>query len=603
MNILSPKMADVSRAGVFLATTALEDFWDVSYPIVFLSEGCKRYSRRAYWESFKSETPGFGADDDKTFEIVAYLKQVHERLLPVLAERLNAAHGTDLPIRSWRIVIGPWLMYYLHILHDKYHGILRVKERYPEFTTICLDASCFVTPQNTFEFIGHMKGDQYNLQICSKILRALNYKFPEKKVEVGIGAERSSALSSALRRVRKVLEGRLASLGRISRNGDKVFFIGAYFSVSAAIRLFLKTGGGFWPLSCGFETPEAACIDHGLRDKIGGVKFGNTEFERILMPLIAGDLPRSFVESFGNIRERVKKEFVPAPKALLSAISWHLNDVFKVYAAEAAEHGTVLLGLQHGGNYGSLKYLFQEDYELGIVDNYYSWGWSKSGCRSEVKPMPASKFSYKMRKSGDKQAHGILYVTTTWLRWLLQYPLTMDYWSDYFHGQKLFLSNIPQAVREHLVIRPHIEDFGWDSVSRFADLVPDARIEGWEVPFSKRMLKCRILVCDHPCYSTTFIEALVNNKPTMLFYNPKFAANRFNEEAKPYWDKLKEADILFDDPILASKKIGEIYDNVDAWWGDKKRQDAVRSFLSHFGRASADWADEWSAEINRVLKK
>jgi len=53
MNILSLKMADVSRAGVFLATTALEDFWDVSYPIVFLSEGCKRYSRRAYWESFK----------------------------------------------------------------------------------------------------------------------------------------------------------------------------------------------------------------------------------------------------------------------------------------------------------------------------------------------------------------------------------------------------------------------------------------------------------------------------------------------------------------------------------------------------------------------
>ena len=35
---------------LFLATTALEEFWDTSKSIVFLSDACLLYSRKGFWD-------------------------------------------------------------------------------------------------------------------------------------------------------------------------------------------------------------------------------------------------------------------------------------------------------------------------------------------------------------------------------------------------------------------------------------------------------------------------------------------------------------------------------------------------------------------------
>ena len=90
----------------------------------------------------------------------------------------------------------------------------------------------------------------------------------------------------------------------------------------------------------------------------------------------------------------------------MSAIGWYFNEEFKMFAAESAEQGVVLVGVQHGGGYGMLEYLFQEDYELSITDKYFSWGWTRNDCHAKVVPVSATKLiKEKVRKRGERRTY------------------------------------------------------------------------------------------------------------------------------------------------------------------------------------------------------
>src|SRR2546427_2927490 len=108
-------------AGMFLATTALSEFWDKDQEILFLGSWCLRYDRRAEWESLKYQVMPCPWDDRKRFYDAAhYLDECGERILIQLTRYLNSVHGTSCSQRYWRILIGPWLIHYMHVAYDRY---------------------------------------------------------------------------------------------------------------------------------------------------------------------------------------------------------------------------------------------------------------------------------------------------------------------------------------------------------------------------------------------------------------------------------------------------------------------------------------------------
>jgi putative transferase (TIGR04331 family) len=312
-------------------------------------------------------------------------------------------------------------------------------------------------------------------------------------------------------------------------------------------------------------------------------------------------MPKNMVEGFSLLREKVRNEFIPAPKAIMSSISWWFENVFQVWAADSAEKGTMLLGVQHGGNYGIAKDLCQEDIELSIVDRFYSWGWKRFDSCTEVIPMPAPKL-VKSKKKSSKSSEEVLYVLASNPRYLCQFPWSTDYWENYFFNQALFISHLSELVMSRLRIRPHREDFGWDVKDRIKDLFPKTRIEGWDIPFLASLNNCSVYICDHPLQSTTFIESLINNKPTILFYNPTFAANTVRDEAVELFEQFKSSSIIFDDPISAARHLNSVYGSIDSWWNEPERQRAVKRFLDRYGKTSSTWLQEWSGEILNVIK-
>ena len=90
--------------------------------------------------------------------------------------RYPCSNGVGFSERYWRILLGPWLLYYIHTLNDRYMSLKRALASNGELKTIALSPSNYKTPVETMDFVNLAFGesaDIFNLQLYSQTLRAL----------------------------------------------------------------------------------------------------------------------------------------------------------------------------------------------------------------------------------------------------------------------------------------------------------------------------------------------------------------------------------------------------------------------------------------------
>ena len=107
--------------------------------------------------------------------------------------------------------------------------------------------------------------------------------------------------------------------------------------------------------------------------------------------------------------------------------------------------------------------------------------------------------------------------------------------------------------------------------------------------------ECKILVSTSN--STTFLESIALNIPTVVFWNPNHWELR--ESAKPYHQLLKKTGILHDSPESAASHITNIWDDVSSWWNEKD----VRSALNHFREKYCREIENIDRVISNKLKE
>lgn len=580
------------QKSVFLATTALEEFWGTSFPIIFLGSWCRRYSRRAIWEPLQGETLELPYSEEQALELFRSLSLLYDRILGVLTDRLNSLHCVGYSRRYWEILAGPWLLYYLHTTYDRYACLRSALSLYPRLTTLCLAKECFTVPKDTLDFVQLLKSDAYNLQLYSNILHHLGLNYPCRQLQGNMPPP-----APRIGYGRRLIGHALA----LFQNPRQILHVNSYFPRWTLCRLAVKTAGRFWPATSLPQRAGPVPVNREMRDKLIATPWGEDEFKKLLFPLIAEDIPQSLLENYALTARRVEELCVRTPKAIFSADAWYCDDVFKHWAARASEGGTLLLGEQHGGNYGSLACFLQERHELSITDRYYSWGWQRKGCRAQVVPRPPAKLIGRTpipQRTGDA---ALLYILAVWPRNLFQFPVTTRCWDAYFQNQARFLRALSPAALARLRLRPHREDMGWDVLERLQLVAPSVPIENWKISLSKSLADCDLFICDHPFYSTTFIEALSADKPTVLFHDPRFAADKPHEDAGDAYDELVSAGILWNDPEQAAAHVNSIFDHPRDWWNEAPRRKAVHAFLQRFARTSPDTTGEWACEISSLL--
>ena len=577
----------------FLATTALEGFWDITKPMLFLAHWCRRFSRKSFWEPLNGKVIGSNWSYKQKGEAYHYCYDFDERLLAVLGERLNSLRGLDYSDRYWRIMIEPWLILYVNAMYDRYVRLRMALDQYPNLTTLGLADESFVTPRNAVEFVAYIAEDPYNLQLFTKMLKGLGFKFPQKSLAIAphfsLGLQGAPKGKNILESVVRAVESPFLSRNTIALKNS-------YIPRKKLLSLFLKTYGKALPLKRRVIELPPLEIDKKMRTNLEGLLPGENEFEQLLVALLPLDLPQSLVEGYDQIKKEAERSYPKKLRAIFSANDWYYDEVFKHWAANAAENGVQLLGAQHGGNYGSLVHVSSATHELKITDRYYTWGWEFPEFSSKIVPMPATKFICRTPIGASNEKEGILFSASAEPRYLFQFPFDEDKINDYLRWLLRFLESIPLELRAKMRMRLFRDDFGWDMGERLLDSFPDLFLENWDMTFLESLKNCRLFVCDLP--ATTFAEALSVDKPTIMFWDPD--ANELLPEAEPYYDELRQAGILYNSPEVAARAAHAVYEDVESWWRNPELQTARRRFCDRFARLSTNAIDEWAKEFKMV---
>lgn len=576
----------------FLATTALEEFWNIGKTIVFLSDACLRHSRKSIWQNLDYKVLYNPLEEKKEFKkTYAYLNRFYERCLPLVSKALNAVHLCKKSDSYWRIVIGPWLLHYIYILYERYIALRAALSKYPGLDTVCLDRQDWVTPKDFRDFIMSSFSDIYNLQLYSQLFAGLGRDFPSMKWKHKDAGQDGASFPA----------GENAGLKKLFRNlirqQARVIVKNAYFPPQHENKLLLLSGAKvYFDHEPYFNLPETG-LDSRMRLKLSeNLNFyPKEEFERIFSFLLPHALPKAYLEGH-NCFLSASKKIKGSPKAIVSSESWYFDELFKVWAAECSEKGVKLIGIQHGANYGISAMLPHETHEIKITSRFYSWGWNDIKS-SEIKPFPAPRLMDREKALFDGDNKDILLVVNCFPRYLYRFHDFRNYDNkEYFNWQFRFFRGLNDENKDNLRVRLYVEDYGCDCKLRWQDEYSRIKIEEPLKPFSKSLAECKLVVHDH--LGSTYLESLVINKPTIMYWNPDVYEVR--EEAVSYFMELHECGILFYSPEEAATVVNNVSEDLKNWWFDERRQLSIRKFCDRFALFSPDAIGMWAKELSRL---
>lgn len=570
-----------------LAATALRSTWDAN------AAGAKGLVLLARWADPRHEAdaavaivPNPWRDPEELARAHSYLAELHEIALSALDARLGAYHGDGWGPHHARLLLGPWLLAYVPSAYDRWCRLQAATERSHALVAYGPGMEATTPPADTLDAVQLLKTDEYNLQLMSRMFDVM--RIERLSIEAHVHAQQFPLLQPSLKR--RVADASIRALLSV-RASRSVVLKSAHFSESALTALARKTGLHALPAPSSPVCARTASDVHS-RERTTAVALGSTAFERWLSNWLMRDLPTCFLEGFGDLR-LAASAFGPPPRAILSANAWHYDEPFKLWAARASDHGTLLLAGQHGGNYGVEAWHSSELHERTVTQGYYTWGWTEG---PGTKPMPAAKMTGVTVARRAPAERDILFATTVWQRFPVQLEYGPERFDAYLERQCRFVAALAPEVRGRVRARVHRESSDWAVAERLLAEASDLRIEGWDEPFLESLSRSSLFVCDH--LSTTFAEAIGLGWPTLLFWHPDFYDMR--PRARAAFDELRAVGVLLDTPEAAAHTVGDVVADPLGWWNEPSRRGAIDNVAGQFALSRASAPDDWAAELRRV---
>lgn len=589
-------------SSIFLGTTALSEFWDRSAEkIVFLGQWCLRYDRREDWQGLNYEIlPHPWEDREAMHRAAIYEEEVYEECLNLLGEFLGEVHGEPHGDTYWRIILGPWLINYIQALHERYLCLKQALAQYPRLRTIGLAASSFQTPRFFWDHILGSYGDAYNLQLYTGILQILGHSPAPQSLQWDWEPWPVLAMDNLpwkKRLWRQLLWPLWLKAGPGWALKASTLMVDLTISKQHLLQLMRLTG--FRARWCSLPDPgvwvsDDTHLDFSRRRLLGNLQLKTADrFRTVLLKTLPVNLPVMYLEGYAGCRAWVKEKCpAAAPAKIVTNTGLDGNESFKFMAAHLKEQGAQLVAAQHGGFYGSARYVPHERYERKVADEFWSWGW---GTRAEgIRRLPSPKLSILAGRRESVRRHRppyMFYVGNVIPRYhyrVWSCP-TANQGLDYLAWQVRFLQALGPGLRQKLLLRPYPRDEGWCVRARLRDALPDLNLDEPESDYNDRLLQASLLICD--MNQTTLLEGIAANIPTIAFWNPRHWELR--PEAEGHYRLLREAGILHDDPEAAAAVIRNIWPEVEGWWQEKERQQARWDFAQRYALTSSRWLEEW----------
>ena len=542
------------------------------------------------------------SDKNKLLKDIDYLRNLFEEVLNDLTDTFNNYHKKSYSKRYWRIFLGPWLAYFIHITFDRYETIKNATSEYEieKFYDIKYKKESYIT-QSIEEFLYIINTDIWNQKLFSKIINYIN-KEKRKEIEIVYFDEIEDVKNNELLHARQFLQNKIKNKRAIFLRAYENLFkniikkqnhliIDSYLGNKDELKLnlLLKQLPTFYY----DELSPNINLDEQFRKKLSISFKASNEFEKFLLEIFNDYLPISFLEGYSKLEKEVEKISWPSnPKTIFTSHFLLQKTIPSLYTAlKTSKNQCKLIHGQHGGAFGQLEHMWHEEHEKKISDYYLNWGWESSEKSVPIGIIkPITQFLKINKKNKNKEK--LLLVTRTqplYSNELLDTRFRSSEMVGHINECQNFISNLNSEIRkDNLILRLHAKKYGWNEYERFQSNYPEINIDKGESKITKLLLKTKLCVFTYN--ATGYLETFASRIPTIIFWNTK--ENILREETNYYFEILKKNNIFFDDPIKASKHINFIWKNIDEWWNSSNIQDAINTFCLKYSKISKNKVNE-----------
>ena len=562
-----------------IGLTALTEFWGDSPDLILTGEWCKNNNIDIQSSSRNITIHPYPWDNrNKLYSSYLYTNSVYKSFLPIIADTLNTYHSEKNSTHYWEIIIGPWLKYFIQTLFDKYTVIKEISDGYDNLECEVIEDIQFVPIDFDDYFENSTISHYYNQLIFSQILQKLDtsIKIKSKKVSnKNIGANQNNLVTSLKNIIITYFLSKLNILGskktfihKTGLNLTKELMLA--FSYKTLPRYYIK-----------YRADIKVVKDLSFRQD-EHIKVNSDEFCTLLSSLVFKNMPSSYLESYGDTISCVKKNLTSMPRVIVTSNTLISDEYIKAMVAYSTEKGSKLVIHQHGGHYGTGKFLPLEDHEVSISDLFLSWGW-EDVTRLNVKPFYCTKnYSSNKFKSDTTKILVIATSSPLYTKYFYSAPLSSQV-IDCSNSLIKVIEALPYKVRERIIYRIKNEH-GWNLSDRIISKYKEVKIENSSEDYLKSMKSSSLIISTYN--ATVFLESFKMGIPTLLFWDANHQEIR--DDAVKYYDELERVGILYHDPIALAKKINEISVDTYSWWCQEEVVKAVTFFCNYFVKQTSN---------------
>lgn len=581
----------MTKVARHLITTADQRTWKFDRPVLFLGEWCRLYDKRAVWGEMDAEVLSHHwMDNDKLHADYLYLSGLYERFLVVLGERLNRIHGVNKDLRYWRILIGPWLAYFIQILFDRWSSISLAVSRFElSGSTVMVFEGNSMVPNDMGNFVELMQSDEWNHYIYSCILEQYPNVFCSKE----LFDHSNIKVVGKVGFKQKILNFYSKCTRHLVKDSD-AFLISTYLPIIEVVRLQLRLGQ--LPQIWRSVDPICTKVDSGRRDWKLSVSECS-KFEEFALGMIPKQIPATYLEGYSQLINQFDN--LPWPKKpkviFTSNVLWH-DTVSMAYVAEKVTEGSLLVYGQHGGLYGVSKFSWAEEHEIAISDRFLTWGWSDESCQ-KIKAIGMLNMQ-KIRTCSSNEKKILLFVSLTGSK--LTYRLSSDTMvmsKIFINNGLVFAGNLVNQIKSNLLVRLHKRDNGWSQAAQWKNRFPNIELDLGLYKMKNLLQETRLAVYTYN--ATGYLEAFAANIPAVLFWDPKVSTLRHS--AIPYFEDLKSVGVFHETPESAAAHVNAVWDDVDAWWTSPAVQEVLERFKARYCHQPVDLLGRVEAALTRVM--
>ena len=588
-----------------LITTPIEISNNKEKKIIFLGEWCKKKDQENIWKNLESFThKHHWVDQQKLYSDREKVSLMYEKILKILSNKLNLFHKVNLDLKSWRIILGPWLTFYTVCIFDKWET-LRVffdkntdnkevnsyegnNEIFYNFGTEDFwkkaTLNDFWQHKNFLRIIESQHKDKIKI---NKIENNISFPFLRNKTNNEFS---NKSTINPFQKTLLIFENFFSSFGLRFNTTIIESFYGSKLDL-LKILIKSKIFPCFYLNSFKFKffEPKNHINLDVRRSLFSDIKEELNVFEKYIFSCLITDFPIAYLEKFNEIDNLNKSINNLKKKSIFTMTSYVFNERFKIWLARMINKGAKLNLANHGGCFPYKVESFL-DHDYKIADKCFTWFKPFRDCQKQASAIQLIK-SKNITRSQDPKL--CLVISCDVLRYPMKFQSCpyVEQSKDLFDDTCSIIKNLKMEVYKNVVYRCYSKGWGFDMPARFLETFRDLEVRDLEKKTIYEDFKnTKLVISTYP--DTVTAESIMANIPTIITFSTKLY--HLAPSMAPILETLKKNNIFFDNPESASNHINKIWSQPDDWWKNKSTQNAIGELKNYAFNVNKDWIDEWS---------